>query len=452
MTARPFSQQILRLCAGGTPPNPAEFCPANGYVDETKVIPNPFLPENGWNLLCTFQNNSPFTTTFDPIITAITGQYGWDLGDGSTLVGEKGISHTYLTTATRTVKLFGKGTCNITGIEMNGDDLIGILDLSNDAFKSLTSIYLSSNPLMTGVTFPSSITGTVSYLSMYSTGITGNLDLTKFTTFSSTALIYLSSNPSMTGVTFANSITGTISYLSIYSTGITGNLNLTKFTAFSLDAKIYLSSNPSMTSVTFANFITGTISTLQIYLTGITGNLDLTKFTTFSTNASIYLYSNPLMTSVTFANSITGTIILLQIDSTGITGNLDLTQFTTFGPAAFLLLNSNPSMTGVTFASSITGIIKTLRIDSNPNLAYVDFSKLVTAVASLSWQMQNNNWSAAIVNQVLSIINSISATGFTGRVINIGGSNVDPDSTSGGFDGVAARTALQAKSFTVTII
>jgi hypothetical protein len=65
--------------------------------------------------------------------------------------------------------------------------------------------------------------------------------------------------------------------------------------------------------------------------------------------------------------------------------------------------------------------------------------------------MKDNAWSAAIVNQVLAAIDGISASGFASRVINIGGTNTDPDTTSGGFNGVAARTSLQTKTFTVSI-
>lgn len=41
--------------------------------------------------------------------------------------------------------------------------------------------------------------------------------------------------------------------------------------------------------------------------------------------------------------------------------------------------------------------------------------------------------------------------GYASRSINIGGTNADPDTTSGGYNGTAARTSLQGKGFTVTI-
>jgi hypothetical protein len=69
----------------------------------------------------------------------------------------------------------------------------------------------------------------------------------------------------------------------------------------------------------------------------------------------------------------------------------------------------------------------------------------------LLWNIKNNGWSAAIVNQILFNVDSNAAGGISGRSIDIGGTNADPDTTSGGFDGVAARTSLQAKGITITI-
>jgi hypothetical protein len=158
------------------------------------------------------------------------------------------------------------------------------------------------------------------------------------------------------------------------------------------------------------------------------------------------------MTGVTFANSITGTISAIQIYSTGITGTLDLSKFTSFTSNAIVYLYSNPSMTGVTFpASTITGVMGTFYLKTNPSLGYVDLSKLRTGLAGINWQFNDNGWSAAIVNQVLSTLDTISVAGFAGRSINIGGTNADPDTTSGGFNGTAARISLQGKSFTVSI-
>ena len=66
--------------------------------------------------------------------------------------------------------------------------------------------------------------------------------------------------------------------------------------------------------------------------------------------------------------------------------------------------------------------------------------------------MRDNNWSAAIVNQVLHELNIGTTSGFTGRSISIGGTNADPDATSGGYDGLTAKANLEAKGIIVNIV
>ena len=190
-------KKILRVRVIETEPDPAVYCPFHGYLDpddpDFPYVPNPINPDDGWFLIATFQNNSPNSTTFDPTIEASSGSYAWDLGDGTYLVGDKAVSHTYLTTATRTVKLYGKGTCSIVQVLFPSDNIVGTLDLSHDAFKSLSTIDLNTNASMTSVIFPTGLTGTVNSISIYSTGITGTLDLSEFNKFNS-ALLLLNSN------------------------------------------------------------------------------------------------------------------------------------------------------------------------------------------------------------------------------------------------------------------
>ena len=340
------------------PPNPAVFCPTNEYYDpddpDSPVIWYPIKDADGWILAASFQTNSPSTTNFDPSITGMTSPVAWDLGDGTILIGNYwSLSHKYLTTALRTVKLYYISQQPST-IDWSNDNIVGVLDLSSDFFSIISSIRFASNAELTSLLLPSSITAQVNYVYIYSTGIEGILDFSMVTILSTTADIRFNSNPSMTGLTFASSITGTISILYIYSTGITGILDLSMFTTW--------------------NAATGKLS----------------------------LYSNPYLTGVTFP------------------------------------------------ASTITGIIKILRIYSCTSLGYIDLTSLNTGIINLSWDFKNNGWSAAIVNHVLADIDSISAGGYTGRVINIGGTNTDPDASSGGYDGLAAKASLEAKGFTVT--
>jgi len=491
------------MIAGGASPDPAVFCPIEGYYDpdapDSPVIWNPIDPLE-WTLLAEFQTNSPSSATFDPTITAASGEYAWNLGDGSIILGDKSISHTYTDDTTKTVKLYGKGVCEITLINFGNDNLVGVLDISNDAFKTLSDITVNYNASLTSVILPTTLTNSITVFNVQNSGLTGTLDLTSITNLNNIAInlslnlnltgvafassvsgtaqavnlsvcnitgaldvsmfntagpqglafIY-ATNPLLTSITYPTSITGQVSQLIGNDTGISGVHDVSVFTSFYTNALIYFH-NTAITGITFASSITGSIAQLSIYNTSITGNLAISMFTAWSTTAQIILHTNPLMTGITFASSVTGTFSSIRIHATGITGVLNVSMFTSYTATAIVSLNNNASMTGVTFpASTITGFIRNLSLYSNTSLGYVDLTKLRTAVNSLNWDMKNNGWTATMVNQVLVNIDSIAAAGNTSRVINIGGTNADPDTTSGGYNGSAARTSLQGKAFTVTI-
>lgn len=488
-------REYIQVKPAGETPDPAVFCPINGY------ILNPVNPDDGWFLIAEFPNDSPNSTTFDPRTLRANGTLAWDLGDGTIILYQDSVSYTYSDSSPRVAALYGKGTCNLSTVEVQSDNLIGIIDLSHSAFSSAYGWYIVtnsgitglilpsvitvniyqfyvistgfigvldlsvlqtftddadiaiySNSAMTGVMFAASVTGKIRNLSIYSMGHVGILDLSMFD-YMSAASMQIFSNPAMTGLLFKSVVTGTMTGISIYSNStLVGVLYLDMFSSFSAAASITIYSNPLMTGVVFASSIAGTFTSIQVRSLNITGTLDLSMFNSFGATTTISLYSNPTMTGVVFASSIAGTIATMRIDSTGITGVLDISKFTAWTATGTLYLNNNLSMTGVTFPSStITGFIRTLRIYSNTSLGYIDFTKLRTGVNSLKWDMQNNAWTAAIVNQILVEIDGISVGGFTSRVINIGGTNADPDTTSGGYNGSAARTSLIAKAFTVTI-
>jgi hypothetical protein len=479
---------------GGESPDPAVFCPANGY------IPNPVSIDDGWVLLAEFYNLSPAISTFDPTMFVNSGQYAWDLGDGSIIIGTLSISHQYLTTEIRTTKLYGKGVCSIRSIDFRSDNIYGELDLTNEAFSALEIIYLNLMPQTTQVYFPSICTGVVSYLylgsgitgvlniEMFATfgtsaylnllqnaqmtgvvfgpsisgtfaelvvsacNITGAFDLSMFSSFTSSGKFDIGGNPNLTSIIFAGSISGSFAYLGFNTLGISGVLDLRVFTSLNTAGIIYVNSNPNVTSVLFAPSMTGFLGTMYASSTGIVGVLDMTMFTVLTATANLRFELNPTLTGINFASSVTGSLSTLYIYSTGIAGVLNLSMFTSYAATATLFLYSNPQLTGVLFsATAITGFVRTLRLYSNTNLGYVDFTKLKTGTSSLNWDMKSNGWSAAIVNRILVDIDSISASGFTGRSINIGGTNADPDSSSGGYNGVVARTSLIVKGFTVTI-
>ena len=138
----------------------------------------------------------------------------------------------------------------------------------------------------------------------------------------------------------------------------------------------------------------------------------------------------------------------LNISSCNLTGTLDISGFTNLCDNLYLYGNTN--LTNVIMPSTQRSFIN-VNIYSC-NLGYVDFTVCpnLTSTKGMGVLLQNNNMTAAEVNHILVDLDTISTSGYTGRVINISGTNAAPDGTSGGYDGLTAKTSLQSKGFTVT--
>jgi len=128
-----------------------------------------------------------------------------------------------------------------------------------------------------------------------------------------------------------------------------------------------------------------------------------------------------------------------------------------FADTGVFRLNNNTQCTSLimpissTFKRSITA--------NDCNLGYVDFTANISILAAnnLIHNLRNNNMTAAEGNHILfDLATHVAGEGaggdFIGRSINIGGTNDDPDSTSGGYDGLAAKATLESKGIVVTII
>ncbi len=115
----------------------------------------------------------------------------------------------------------------------------------------------------------------------------------------------------------------------------------------------------------------------------------------------------------------------------------------------WIYIRKNALVTSITLPSTTTPC-DTIYIDENAVLGYIDFTSMsnLTDINNCTVFIKNNNWSTAIVNQVLEDLDTISSGGYTGRTITIDGSNAAP--TVGPPDGLAAILNLIAKGFTVT--
>ena len=108
------------------------------------------------------------------------------------------------------------------------------------------------------------------------------------------------------------------------------------------------------------------------------------------------------------------------------------------GNVANLSLHSNSNLSTITLCADITNILL-----YSCDLGVVDFS----GTTYNSIRVENNNMTAAEVNETLV---NLDTQGLTSKNLNISGTNAAPDGTSGGFDGLTAKTNLQGKGWTVT--
>ena len=524
-------------------PDPETYCPANGYII------NPLTEDKGWFLLLSFVTNSPSTTTFAPNITG-SGKYAWDLGDETIVMEPLSIVHTYADASEKTVKLYGKGICAITSITAQSDHVVGAMNLTNDAFKTLVSFNFNNNLQLTSLLLHPSPTGYFSVMLASGTGIS-NIDLTAYYKFSSNATIQFYSCPNLETVTLTSTpIEGAIASLALHSNKLTGTLDisiiekltsgssfqfynnplltrlitpasvtgtLSQFMAhscnlsYTLDLRAYLTvtnlvvwaqDNINLPEILFPTTITGTISTILLTTIGIS-SLDISMLINWTTTGNLQIAQCPNLATIAFPASGTGTMTALYVANNNIlTTALDLSIFTSFAASSTIQVHTNPLVTSVSFYNSIATTFFNIRISDMPLLTTLDLSmfenfvatggyfnvsnmpniatltlpatisgKIVSFAFNNTGDMSNksllgysgifdinnsaitfsaNEFDAATTNRFLYELDEITASGYTGRSINISGTNAAPDSTSGGYDGLAEKAALIAKGFTVT--
>lgn len=103
--------------------------------------------------------------------------------------------------------------------------------------------------------------------------------------------------------------------------------------------------------------------------------------------------------------------------------------------------------------------IRFFDMNNLPNLPYFDV-KIWPNLTNISgsatwnpatWSFRDNNWDAERVNRVLVDLDTISNNEYINRRIRVDGNNAPPDSSSGGYDGLAAKASLEGKDFQVWI-
>ncbi len=233
---------------------------------------------------------------------------------------------------------------------------------------------------------------------------------------------------------------GGLESLTGYNNGIVGLMDLREVNSYD---GVAFHTNPLMTEILFHPF-QGSITTFSLYQTGLI-NLDISMLTGLS--ASVYLYLNPDLVNINFPNS-SNTITALYIAFCNILPSIDLSGLT--GLSGELQFHTNPLLTNIIHPATLNTI--PFYFAHGCNLGYIDFTPMsnMTNVNNCIIQLQNNAMTTAEVNHILADLDSISVGGYTGRTINIAGTNSAPDGSSGGYNGTAAVASLVSKGFTVT--
>jgi hypothetical protein len=341
------------------------------------------------------------------------------------------------------------------------------------------NISFRTNPNLTGITLPtqaaifssptnSCISNGITNFDFAGCNLQGTLDLSIFPNFggsSSVGEIDLRFNTGLTSV-FFTSTTKNFRSILLSECDLTGNLNLSGFTG-RLGGRFDISLNPNLTGITFSSACTynqNVASVTNQFLVdncNLTGTLDLSKIT--GLGGSFACNNNTNLNQILHGpSSSANTFSYYLAYNCNLTGTHDLTPLS--GLSGSIQIFSNTGLTDVLFPVTINtfnngGVSENdsaLTLYGN-GLNYVDFKPLSGSTFSTNSRirLQNNGMTASEVNQILVDFSgnaTYNLTGWDSIDLNIGGSNANPDNSSGGFDGLAAVAFLTGspQNWTIT--
>ena len=424
-----------------------------------------FAARNNIGSVLTFQKSGA-TASFDPQVSFSSGsrRVSWKLDNGTNITQTAGNSITYTGFTSdpgiRTIQMKGNSFRDINFFRLDNDNLYGHLDLTQ--LSELSNFFrVDGNINLTSITHAPSSQNFLQYQAN-NCKLTGNLDLTPLSGLGGSFQVY--SNINLTGITHAPSSQNFSQYLA-NNCNLTGNLDLTPLSG--LGGVFWLYTNPKLTGITHTQS-SQIFSNYYAQSCNLIGILDLTPLS--GLGGDIRITSNTGLTNVNFTIS-TQNITALALDGCDITGEIDLSPLTKLGASSsgvtfsWVSLHTNPNLTSVIFPNTnqffkngVGGAeaVSVFRL-YGCNLDYVDFKPLsgATLVSGTTQGMprislRDNNMSAANVNHILvdfSGNTTYNPTGWSNVNLNIGGTNDPPNSTSGGYDGLAAISFLTGSPY-----
>jgi hypothetical protein len=363
-----------------------------------------------------------------------------DWGDGTknvlsaTTGSLQSFSRTYAGSGTKNFFVYETAT-NVRAVSMFSKSLTGTLDIST--CTGINTLFVYSNSALTSISWP---VATWSDIRTYGCSLT-DIVFPVGTVWNNTTLWV--SNSTVTSLDLSNT-TGTMTALVCEGSSIT-SLDTSTFN-FSTVGQFRVSNSTLLATINHGS----TTGKVYRYWAQNTSIETLTvPFDFDNIVAAIRINNNGSLASVNFLG--TGTVNEFLCSACDLS-TLDVSMFTVAASTQFTV-RDNPSLSSITHSSSPSGAF---RIYDN-SICSLGFYSLGGAkfTSNVQAAMNDNAMTAAEVNQWLDSMSSagsgedlLPATG-TGTII-IGGTNAAPDSSSGGFDGVAAATAISGGGYILT--
>ncbi|MDB4591293.1 hypothetical protein OAH77_06300, partial [Flavobacteriaceae bacterium] len=188
--------------------------------------------------------------------------------------------------------------------------------------------------------------------------------------------------------------------------------------------------------------------TLLNYTLNNTTDLDLTGL---SDLGGVISLDGSNFRSITVGSNTTPVSRFLNRNNQNIT-SIDLNPLTVADSSLLIRFSNSPNMTSLILPSNPNATIISLLLGGS-DFGYIDFTVLPNAlnVNNALIELFSNNMTVEDVNHILVDLDTNTNAGFTGRVINMTGTNASPDATSGGFNGTAAAASLANKGVDVQV-
>jgi hypothetical protein len=345
-----------------------------------------------------------------------------------------------------------------SGVQLHNNDLTGVLDLS-PLTEAGNTYQINSNTNLTNIIFPTN-TRNISKFEVHICDLR-HLDVSTIsgltTTSTSSSTFRISNNTSLSAVTTTDGLntihTDFKTNWHIYDT------NLPRFnvsgSTFDNGTIFRWELNPSLTELLFPTHpINFDVDSLSGYDCPLLTDIDISAFnvgdqTPTNTTPILDLRGCTSLSGLTLPSVVKSGQTHFSVHDCNLSGSLDLSNYT--GLMKFDV-SQNSGLTSLTLPTTIStqtltdasmfgfSSQKTFQLNQC-DLGYVDFKPMsgVTLNSSSTIYLQDNGMAAGEVNNVL--VDFVTTT-WDDVTLDISGTNSAPDSSSGGYDGVAALSTL----------